>query len=298
MVKTSSDGNLEWSKTFGGANRDHAYSLVQTEDGGYLIAGSIYSFDSGDEECWLIKTDSTGKAQWNETYGGLKQDYLFSAIQTVDKGYAFVGTTRSGDGSPDAWFVKTDKNGKMLWNKTYGGKVSDEVQSIVQTDDEGYALGGTSHSLSANIRVWLIKTWHVPEITYLTLSINNQSPVIGQQMHFAGKLQDAQGNSLNNENITLSLEAGHNKWISWGTDQTDAFGEYSINWTPTENGTFRMKVEYVGNQTLLPSENTTNLVVLQTSPSASIPENIAVYGVSTAIIVTLFVFYISKRKGP
>jgi hypothetical protein len=163
LVKTSADGIMQWNRTCGGAYADFAYSLVQTGDGGYALAGCTYSFGVGGADFWLVKTDSAGNALWNKTYGGTRDDYGYSLVQTSDGGYAIAGCTYSyGVGTPtysNVYLVKTDASGIMQWNKTYGG-VSDEwVKSLVQTSEGGYALAGATTSFGVGgADFWLVKT--------------------------------------------------------------------------------------------------------------------------------------------
>ena len=112
LVKTDNQGKMEWSRTYGGKNIDRAHSLVQTSDGGYALAGLTYSFDVGQGDFWLVKTDAEGNMMWNRTYGGKNIDIARSLVETSDGGYALAGYTSSfGAGSHDFWLVKTDAQG-------------------------------------------------------------------------------------------------------------------------------------------------------------------------------------------
>jgi len=160
LVKTDVNGNAQWNKTYGGAGNDQAWALVQTNDEGYAIAGYTTSFGVGGNDFWLVKTDSTGNVQWNKTYGGTNGDDAYALVQTIDGGYAMAGPTESfGAGSGDFWLVKTDADGSMQWNKTYGGTDLDVALDMVNTSDGGYALAGTTRSYGAgNWDAWLVKT--------------------------------------------------------------------------------------------------------------------------------------------
>jgi hypothetical protein len=159
LVKTDSSGNQVWSKTYGGTDDDRAFSVVQTGDGGYAIAGYTNSSGAGDYDFYLIKTDSSGNEVWSKTYGGTYWDGVESMVVTSDGGYALVGYARSfGAGRNDAWLVKTDSSGNELWNKTYGGTVNDYASSVVVARDGGYALAGfTASSGAGGYDFWLIK---------------------------------------------------------------------------------------------------------------------------------------------
>jgi hypothetical protein len=107
-----------------------------------------------------VKTDANGNMQWNKTYGGTGYDYAQSVVKTGDGGYAIAGPTTSfGAGNDDFWLVKTDANGNMQWNKTYGGTGDDWAVSLIQTGDGGYALAGYTSSFGAGwYDFWLVKT--------------------------------------------------------------------------------------------------------------------------------------------
>jgi hypothetical protein len=160
LVKTGSSGNMQWNRTYGGVGFEEAYALVQTSDGGYALAGLTESFGAGSQDFWLVKTDGSGNAQWNRTYGGTGGDGARSLIQTGDGGYALAGVTIPlGSGYTDAYLVKTDSAGNMQWNKTYGGSVFDEAYALVQASDGRYALAGYTWSYGVGGHdFWLIKT--------------------------------------------------------------------------------------------------------------------------------------------
>lgn len=149
-----------WSQTYGGTEYDMAYSLVSTFDGGYTIAGATQSFGAGDDDFWLVKTGAFGNIKWNKTYGGTGADAAYSLVAASDGGYAMAGDTYSfGAGNVDFWLVKTDANGVMEWNRTYGGTEYDSARSLVAASDGGYAIAGWTNSSGAgDADVFLVKT--------------------------------------------------------------------------------------------------------------------------------------------
>jgi len=157
LVKTDSSGNVQWTQTYGEWQWDEANSMIQTNDGGYALAGETWSRYVGGGNSWLVKTDSAGNMIWNKTYEGM--NVVSSLVQTNDGGYALAGPKGTW---PDMDFclVKTDSDGNMQWNKTYGGTGSDAVSSLIQTSDGGYALAGDTNSFDAGwyYDFWLVKT--------------------------------------------------------------------------------------------------------------------------------------------
>ncbi len=160
LIKTNSSGNVQWARTYGGTNSDYAYSVQQTSDGGYIVAGYTSSFGAGSFDLLLIKTNSSGNVQWARTYGGTNSDHAYSVQQTSDGGYIVAGWTASfGAGGWDAFLIKTNSSGNVQWARTYGGTGIDDARSVQQTSDGGYIVAGYTRSFGAGNRDFiLIKT--------------------------------------------------------------------------------------------------------------------------------------------
>ncbi len=147
VVKLDSNGNLQWTKTIGGPYYDRGYSLIQTSDGGYAIAGYTESFGAGGEDVYVVKLDANGNLQWTKTIGGKEGETGRSLIQTSDGGYAIAGTLYPFEAEDwDVYVVKLDANGNLQWTKTIGGKdfEFEDGYSLIQTSDGGYAIAGTT----------------------------------------------------------------------------------------------------------------------------------------------------------
>jgi hypothetical protein len=156
LIKTDSLGNEEWSKTFGGGDSDQAWSVQQTEDGGFILAGNTFSFGAGNADAWLIKTDGSGNEEWSRTFDREGTDDARSVQQTEDGGFILAGNTFENG---DAWLIKTDDSGNEEWSRTFGGGGADKARSVQQTRDGGFILAGYTASFGAgNADAWLIKT--------------------------------------------------------------------------------------------------------------------------------------------
>jgi predicted secreted protein len=143
----------QWTATYGGGNNDVAKAIQQTSDRGYIVAGSTESFGAGGSDFWVLKLDSTGGIQWQNTYGGSSADVASSIQQTSDGGYIVAGSTESfGAGGSDFWVLKLDSTGVAQWQKTYGRSLADVADSIQQTTDGGYIVGGGTGDLH-----WVLK---------------------------------------------------------------------------------------------------------------------------------------------
>ena len=162
LVKTDANGNMEWNQTYGGAESESAEALIKTSDGGFAIAGDTHSFGAGEEDFWLVKTDSYGNLEWNQTYGGPGHDYANSLIETSDGGYAIGGSFdpdyEDPFGDRDLWIVKTDSYGNMEWNRTYRDSPSNYCSDLVETNDGGYLLAGNTGRYLVEANIWIIKT--------------------------------------------------------------------------------------------------------------------------------------------
>ena len=158
LIKTDTNGDSLWTKTFGGNFSSSGYSVRQNTDGGYIIAGCTNLGTSVD--VYLIKTDAYGDSLWTKTFGGSEEDYGYSVQQTNDGGYIIAGYTQSyGAGSRDVYLIKTDADGNQQWYRTFGGISYDEGLSIQLTSDCGYIIAGYTESYGTGIcDVYLIKT--------------------------------------------------------------------------------------------------------------------------------------------
>lgn len=153
LIKTDVAGDLQWSKTFGGAGTNLLSSLVETSDGGFALGGFTNSSGGSEGDMWLVKTNSKGDIQWSKNYGDTNHEIANSIVQTSDGGFALAGAKGPGGDFNDFCLVKTDSAGDLLWSKTYGGEGNDVAQSLVQTTDGGYAMVGFLNNYPWLVRV-------------------------------------------------------------------------------------------------------------------------------------------------
>ncbi|MGA2296026.1 MAG: T9SS type A sorting domain-containing protein [FCB group bacterium] len=164
VVKLDAIGKIQWQKCLGGSGYDEAWSIQQTSDGGYIVAGYTESNDGdvsgnhGNDDIWVVKLDTSGTIHWQKCLGGSGYDVANSIQQTSDGGYIIAGETESKDGDVsgihgdgDVWVIKLDINGTIQWQKCYGGFSDDEPYSIQQTNDGGYIVAGCTESNDGDI---------------------------------------------------------------------------------------------------------------------------------------------------
>ena len=159
VLKLSPNGTVEWQKTYGGDYSDWVDSIWQTRDGGYIVAGGTESFGGGYADIWVLKLSPDGTVEWQKTYGGDGSDSADSIQQTRDGGYIVAGSTESFGGVyNDAWVLKLMPDGTIEWQKTYGDFAYDWLNSILQTDDDGYIVAGVTMSIADDdIGFWVLK---------------------------------------------------------------------------------------------------------------------------------------------
>ncbi|HXH18330.1 MAG TPA: S8 family serine peptidase, partial [Chitinophagales bacterium] len=164
VVKLNATGSIVWQKCLGGSSIDIAYSVRETSDGNYIVAGSSYStngdvtLNRGTSDYWVVKLNAGGSIMWQKSFGGSAADQANSVQPTSDGGYIVAGYSASynGDvtgshGSRDYWVVKLNASGALQWQKALGGTQSDEATSVIQTSDGGYAVTGYASSNNGNV---------------------------------------------------------------------------------------------------------------------------------------------------
>ncbi|MEW6051032.1 MAG: T9SS type A sorting domain-containing protein [Candidatus Zixiibacteriota bacterium] len=147
LWRTDSAGQLQWTRTFGGAQTDEGWSIRATYDRGFVVCGSTSSSGAGYADLFVIKVDSLGNSDWAQTFGGSGGESGYAIRQTRDSGYVAVGATGSfGEGYSSIYAVRVSPMGDSLWAKTYGGARADVGYSVEVTPDGGFVLVGVTAS--------------------------------------------------------------------------------------------------------------------------------------------------------
>jgi hypothetical protein len=157
VVKIDGDGNEGWSKTYGGAMEDAGRAVALMDESHYVVAGYTNSMGNGDYDFLLLKIDASGNMAWNKTYGGTQSDKAYAIAETAG-GCVAVGDTRSkGEGESDAWIIKVDADGNLVWDKAVGGEGFD-ISTCIAVSNEGFLVGGFTFSFGNGERdFWLFK---------------------------------------------------------------------------------------------------------------------------------------------
>ncbi len=177
IIRTAADGDIVWQKSMGGFGSETAYSISQTNDGGFVAAG--YTNAGGEDadegigsaDIWVVKLSEAGGIEWQNVYGGTNWDQAACIRQTSDGGYIVAGKTESDDvdvaannGNFDCWILKLSASGAIEWEDTYGGTSEDEANSVIQVSDGGYVIAGYTESSDGDVSsthgwkdAWIIK---------------------------------------------------------------------------------------------------------------------------------------------
>ncbi len=193
IVKFNAQNSIEWQKTYGGSGEDDAGGILQTFDGGYIIATTTFSTD-GDlkglrtdptqADIWVLRIDSIGVIQWQKTFGGSKSDYAASLLPGSEGKYVISALTNSSDGDVkgfhggsgfDTWIFEISESGVLGWQKTLGGTNDDEAFSLSPTRDGGFITTGYTFSTDGDVtgrvrdssgEAWVVKLNAAGEIQW------------------------------------------------------------------------------------------------------------------------------------
>lgn len=245
LILLSTQGVLQWEKTFGGTNWDQAASLIQTSDGGLMLSGHSGSNDgditnnNGSWDYWVVKTDIDGNIQWENAFGGSDVEQGGEIWQTSDGGFVMTGTSRSNDGdvtgnnggSGDTWVIRIDNVGALLWQKAMGGSNIDGSSGIIPTSDGGYIVAGASESNDGDVTgnhgefdAWIIKL--SPDPTTILEIVGNNEFQLFPNPASTDLFVEIMGCYVGQIEYEVLDHSGRS--IISGTSDHSTFGEYSF----------------------------------------------------------------------
>jgi len=200
VIRLDGKGNVLWNMTYGSAQDDVARGISLLGNDLYVVCGYTNSMGEGDYDFWIFELDGSGKVIWNRTFGGLRSDKAY-AIATHEQECIIVGDTQSrGAGNSDAWIIKVNSCGELVWQKTLGGLDFDSAVCITASG-KGCLLGGFSLSFGNGMRdIWLSKIdlegnvqWSFAlgrtgyEEAYGIVGLEDEALVVGGWTDFAGQ---------------------------------------------------------------------------------------------------------------
>ena len=159
IIKLNEAGEIIWDRLFGRSLNDVANTIIQTKDGGYAVSGYTVFISMGEADLYILKLDEEGNKVWDKIFYGNNWDCAYNLIQTTNEEYLISGYTWSkGSGKSDAWLMKLNNAGNMIWNKTFGGSENDEAHSSIQTGEGDFVIAGKTQSKGeGKWDVWIIK---------------------------------------------------------------------------------------------------------------------------------------------
>lgn len=157
LVKLSSAGAIEWTKTYGGIDDDWGRSIAETPDGGYIIAGATRSSGQGEYDVYLAKVNAGGSLEWSKTFGDTLIDFANSVRPTSDGGYILTGVTGTHVTYRNMYIIKTNSAGDAVWSKSLGEDKDDGGTSIKQSADGGYVATGWFTHNTGDLDVYIVK---------------------------------------------------------------------------------------------------------------------------------------------
>lgn len=186
VVKVDASGAIQWQKPLGGTKNDKAYSVIETNDFGFIVTGFTSSNDNdvtlnkGNSDYWIIKFSASGVIEWQKTYGGSGSEEAYTIQQTEDSDYIIAGVTNSTDGDitdakgdQDYWIIKLNSSGDLIWQKIFGGTQTDQPSKLLVTNDGGCIVTGRTNSINGDVINpssgycgWILKLNNLGEIEW------------------------------------------------------------------------------------------------------------------------------------
>ncbi|MDH4220280.1 MAG: hypothetical protein OEW23_16090 [Candidatus Aminicenantes bacterium] len=302
VLKVTSTGEVEWQKIYAvdeapidPFDENIASCIIQTKNGDFIVGGHTHTLGEGwigSTNIWLLKLNINGEIVWQKTYGGLESEYYYTSDsyikETSDGGYIVGAHTRSyGGGSLDLWILKLDADGDVEWQKTYGGWGSEQAYSILETDEGGYIVAGTSNSFGEGYKdIWIIRLTDQGKIKWQKRYGGNNhddwydKPMILQTEsggYIVASLYSRLGEGERNILILKLIATGDVQWQK--TIKGIAFFA-RISFKPTTDGGYILATE-----TETYGDGLRDFLILKLTASGEIGPSCVLMGIVTGIIV-------------
>lgn len=273
LMRLDADGSLIWQKTYGGSNSDKLSNVIPIADG-YILAGDTGSVNGdvsnnhGFNDFWLVQVNESGNMVWEKTFGGSLPDNFASFKATPDGGYILAGHTYSSDGdvsvftgATDCWVLKTNADGMIEWEKTYGNEEDNAVYDIIPTADGGYVVAGYTDQPDpwAPSFAWMFKTDSTGEMQWDILT-------------------GGEGNRQN----TGVLQAADGGYVSVGTQGG-----------PFTTSPHNILVRKLDPESLSVSSQELNAISISPNPAKT---NLYIHGAADVDIQTIIIFDMTGKK--
>jgi hypothetical protein len=226
VMKTNSIGDTLWTKRHGGPRPEYAYAILPTNDGNYFITGYTASYGAGNYDIWLIKINPSGDSLWSKTYGSTGDDVGHDIIATSDGNYMLVGRSDVSSTNTDAYLMKINPSGNVIWTKYYGGAFYETAHRVKECADGGFVFIGQTFSYGAGQGdVYVVRTNSTGDSTW-------------SKTYGGVNLEDGNDILVNNDG-SLMVCAETNSFGAGDIDvyviKTDAVG--GVIWSKTYGGT-------------------------------------------------------------
>ena len=229
LIRFDSNWQIIWQKLYGGAYSERAENIIPSADGGYIVTGYINTEEIADIEAWIIKLNSAGDIEWQRSIGGTAYDRVNGVIEAKDRSILVSGNTESlGADSMDGWLVKFDRNGNLLWQKTYGGVGDDWLGSAVEITGGYLVVGYTESFGSGSMDGWVLKIDELGIVewqkTYGGSGSDSLSRIISTENGFILSGQTNSANVTNTDGWLINIDNnGAVEWhktYGWELDET------------------------------------------------------------------------------
>jgi gliding motility-associated-like protein len=236
VIKLSACGVLEWERSFGGSNYEAGHDIVQTPDGGYIVAGETNSTDGGvvsgyggTKDIWLLKLNASGDLQWQKRYGGNGLDIANHIQAAPGGGYYLTASSSSNNGDitgnhgtggyTDGVLMKIDEAGALQWSKCFGGSKNEELLDIEIINNNLYIAGyanstdGDIPPSQKNYDVWVLALDADGNRIFSKVYGGSQNDVAYSMTRGANNSLTLAGYTTSNDGDVQGAKGGQDYWV-------------------------------------------------------------------------------------